>query len=47
MARDPKGEKRPTCSRQRDADDGKNAAALALGRMGGKAQAEGHVRQAA
>ena len=28
-------------------EDGKNAAAVALGRMGGKARAEGHVRSEA
>jgi hypothetical protein len=54
MAKGPKGEKRPTDSKQRAVmvariatgeiedkvtDDGKNAAAVALGRMGGKARA--------
>lgn len=36
MPRRPKGEKRPA-----NTDDGKNAAAVALGRMGGKARAVG------
>ena len=50
MPRGPKGEKRPAVMIGKIAtgeiddlttDDGKNAAAVALGRMGGKARAEG------
>ena len=49
MAKGPKGERRPADVNARatgeldDAvmDDGKNAAAVALGRLGGKARAEG------
>jgi hypothetical protein len=36
MAKGPKGERRAA-----ETDDGKNAAAVALGRLGGKARAEG------
>ena len=48
MPRGPKGEKRPMIGKiatgeidDLTTDDGKNAAAVALGRMGGKARAEG------
>jgi RNase adaptor protein for sRNA GlmZ degradation len=51
LAKGPKGKRRPAVVNARAAmiakiatvitDDGKNAAAVALGRMGGKARAEG------